>query len=197
MDFARDFFQVFIPLFVAIDPIGLVPIFLAVTAPMTEARRRKVSLHAVLTATLIILAFMFLGDLLFRFLGIRDQDFRIAGGIILLVLAVMDLLIHGKPAVEEDELVGIVPLAMPMIAGPATLTTVLVLRGRHGVPLTALGLAANLLILLGMLLLGTRFARLLGPAALRALSKLVMVFLAAIAVNFIRTGITEVLDGGE
>jgi multiple antibiotic resistance protein len=192
-DWARQFLQVFIPLFVTIDAFGMVPVFLGVTAKMTAARRREVSFEAVAAATLISIAFMFLGNQIFDFLGIQHADFRIAGGIILLVLAVIDLLIPGKPAVNEDQTVGIVPLAMPLIAGPATLTTILVLRGRHGASFTVLSLAVNYGILLAVLLASGLIARVVGLNALRAVSKLVMVLLAAIAVNFIRTGIVEAM----
>ena len=187
------FFQVFIPLFVTIDPLGLVPLFLTVTGGMSDERRRRVSFEAVASATVICLSFMFLGHAVFRFLGITVNDFRIAGGIILLVLAVLDLVMHDKPAMHVDEMVGIVPLGMPLIAGPATLTTILVLAGRHGYWWTALSLAVNFLLLLGVLLGSRWIARLVGANALRALSKLVMVFLAAIAVNFIRVGVMESL----
>lgn len=192
-EFGRDFLQVFIPLFVAIDPFGMVPVFLGVTARMTAARRREVSFEAVAAATLISIGFILAGNELFDFLGITHQDFRIAGGVILLVLAVVDLIIAGKPAVNEDQMVGIVPLAMPLIAGPATLTTLLVLRGRHGVSLTVLSLAVNYGLLLAALLGSGRIARAVGVNTLRAVSKLVMVLLAAIAVNFIRTGLVEAL----
>jgi multiple antibiotic resistance protein len=170
-----------------------VPLFLGVTAPMTVARRRRVSFEAVGAATVLSIGFMFVGEALFAFLGIRDYDFMIGGGVILLVLAVMDIVIVGKPAVAEADMIGIVPLAMPMAAGPATLTTILVLRARYGAPMTALALAANFLILLAALLLSSRIARLAGPAAMRALSKLVMILLAAIAVFFIRTGIEKAM----
>src|SRR5688500_1838834 len=105
MDFLRVFLEAFIPLFVAIDPFGMVPVFLAVTEGMSDARRRRVTFEAVAAATVICLSFMFLGEGLFRFLGIRDFDFRIAGGVLLLVLAVYDLLVPGKPAVHEPETV--------------------------------------------------------------------------------------------
>lgn len=194
MDWPRAFFEVFLPLFVTIDAFGLVPVFLGVTGRMTAARRREVTFQAVAAATVLSIGFMFAGNALFQFLGITDNDFRIAGGVILLVLAVIDLLIPGKPAVQEDQTVGLVPLAMPLIAGPATLTTVLVLRGKHGAPLTVLSLAVNFGILLVVLLAAGRIARLVGSNALRAVSKLVMVLLAAIAVNFIRTGIMAALE---
>ena len=197
--FFRDFFEAFIPLFVAIDPFGMVPIFLAVTAAMTPVQRRRVSFEAVGAATIIALGFMFLGHAIFRFLYITEDDFRIAGGILLLVLAIMDLLIPGKPAVNEPEIVGIVPLAMPLIAGPATLTTVLVLATNedqtraYGYSMTALSLVVNFALLLAVMLAAGRIAKIVGLNALRALSKLVMVLLAAIAVNFIRTGITNLI----
>jgi multiple antibiotic resistance protein len=193
--FFRDFFEAFIPLFVAIDPFGMVPIFLAVTADMTLEQRRRISWESVLAATIIALGFMFLGHAIFRFLSIEEADFRIAGGILLLLLAVIDLLIPGKPAVIEPQIVGIVPLAMPLIAGPATLTTVLVLatNERHGYAITAVSLVVNFCILLALMLGASRIAKVVGLNALRAFSKLVMVLLAAIAVNFIRTGIADVI----
>jgi multiple antibiotic resistance protein len=192
------FLQVFIPLFVAIDPLGLVPLFLSVTRGMDDAQRRRTSFEAVASASVICVAFMFLGDVTFRFLGITVNDFRIAGGVILLVLAVLDLVIVGKPAIHEQEMVGVVPLGMPLIAGPATLTSVLVLSKEPaiGKSLTALALCVNLGLLLVVLLASQRIARLLGQNTLRALSKLVMVLLAAIAVNYIRVGVTEVIRNG-
>lgn len=193
-----EFLRVFIPLFVAIDPLGLVPVFLSVTDRLDAARRRRTSFEAVASASVICIGFMFLGDLIFKFLGITVNDFRIAGGVILLVLAVLDLLIVGKPAVNEQEMVGVVPLGMPLIAGPATLTSVLVLSTDQGLGKwwTALALAVNLLLLLVVLLASERIARVVGRNTLRALSKLVMVLLAAIAVNYIRVGIMEVMRAG-
>ena len=193
MDLLRTFLSTFIPLFVAIDPFGMIPIFLAVTDGIPGERRRRVSFEAVAAATVICLLFMFLGESLFGFLGIRDYDFRMAGGVLLLVLAVYDLLVPGKPAVEERETVGIVPLAMPLIAGPATLTTTLVLTSRHGYAATAMGLAANFGLLLVALVASGWIARLVGVNALKALSKIIMVFLAAIAINLIRVGVTEAI----
>lgn len=191
------FWEVFIPLFVAIDPFGMVPIFLAVTAQLSESQRRRVTFEAIIAAVIICIGFMFLGQIIFEYLAITDADFRIAGGILLLVLAVLDLVSTGKPAVYEPEIVGIVPLAMPLIAGPATLTTLLVLAGRaeYGYSWTLLGLLANFALLLVAMLMATPISRWLGVNALRAMSRLIMVLLAAIAVNFIRTGVASVLAG--
>ena len=185
------FLEVFIPLFVAIDAFGMIPIFVAVTGNMSEKQRRHVAFVAVLAASLISLGFMLIGQAIFQFVGVTEADFRVAGGILLLVLAVLDLVTTGKPAVNEPEIVGIVPLAMPLIAGPATLTTVLVLSRNQefGYGLTMVSLLVNFLILHGALLFASTLCRIIGINTLRAFSKLVMVLLAAIAVNFIRTGI--------
>ena len=196
MDFLRSVLATFIPLFVTIDPFGMIPVFLGVTDGMKPERRRRVSFEAVAAATVICLTFMFLGNSLFKFLGIRDFDFRIAGGALLLVLAIYDLLVPGKPAVDERDTVGIVPLAMPLIAGPATLTATLVLADTQGYSMTALGLALNFLLLLGCLVSSGWVSRVVGLSTLKAISKLVMVLLAAIGVNLIRVGIREVMRMG-
>ena len=188
-----EFWTVFIPLFVAVDALGMVPVFLGVTAGMDAPRRRAITLEAIIAAAAICLLFMFLGELLFRFLGIDQNDFKIAGGILLLVLAVMDLVMVGKPAVDEGHTTGVVPLATPLIAGPATLTTILVLATNHGYAMTALSIGANLLILLVAMLGAVKLVRVVGEDAMRALSKLVMILLAAIAVNFIRSGVVAVI----
>jgi multiple antibiotic resistance protein len=188
----REFLRNFIPLFVAIDPFGVVPIFIGITVNLDEKHRRTIALESVGAAFAITIAFIFLGQALFNFLGITVTDFQIAGGILLLVLAVLDLLIRGKPAVDATGAVGIVPLAMPLIAGPATLTTSLMLS-RSGAAPVVLGLAANFVLLMGLLRASTWLTRLLGASALNAMSKLVMLLLAAIAVNFIRQGTTQVV----
>ncbi len=184
----HHFLPYFIPLFVAMDPIGLPPVFLSLTNGMDGRRRRAVTFEAVSTALVVSLAFMFLGKAVFRYLNITSADFSIAGGILLLVFAVYDLLIHGKPAVDETASPGVFPLAMPLIAGPATLATTLVLADR-GYALTALSLAANLSIVLVSLLSAVWIVRVVGRAALEAFSKVVVLLLAAIAVNLIRTGV--------
>jgi multiple antibiotic resistance protein len=189
------FLESFIRLFVAIDPLGLLPVFVAITSGMTTHRRREVTYEAVSFALLICVGFMMLGDALFHFMSITEADFRIAGGLILLVLAMIDLLITGKPAVSEEATVGLFPLAMPLIAGPAALTTTLVLsKGEHfGYAFTSLSLAINFGLLLIVLLSANRIIRLLGLNALRAFSKLVMVLLVALSVNLIRTGIAQAI----
>jgi multiple antibiotic resistance protein len=189
----QTFARIFIPLLVSIDPFGVVPLFMSMTPRFSEARRRRLAFESTAAAFGIVVAFIFLGEWLFGVLRITVTDFRIAGGILLLVLAILDLLITGKPSVDENAPVGIVPLAMPLIAGPATLTTSLVLSREYGHWVVVGGLAVNFLLLLAMLWAAQRLSRVLGVNALAAFSKLVMLMLAAIAVNFIRVGIVQVV----
>lgn len=191
----HTFLEVLIPLLVAVDPLGMIPVFVGMTSHLSPKRRLQVSLEAVGTGLVVCVAFVFLGHAVFRFLMITDTDFRIAGGVILLVLAILDLLIMGRPAVHPEEMDGIVPLGMPLIAGPAALTTVLVLAGNPdlGYSWTLTGILVTFLVLTIGLLAANRIVALVGMNALKAMSKLVMVLLAAIAVNFIRTGIMELV----
>jgi multiple antibiotic resistance protein len=191
MNYLHRFIEAFVPLLVAIDPLGLVPLFVSLTSNLDPAARRRVSTQAVLVAAAVTLAFMLVGNELFRLIGITMADFQIAGGVLLLVLAVTDLLLMGKPAIHDAEMVGLVPLAMPLVAGPATLTTALVLVSRPGLGLsyTVAAIAVAYLILLIVLVRCDWFVRVIGVHALTALSKLVMVLLAAIAVSFVRNGV--------
>ena len=187
--------EAIVPLFVTIDAPGLLPVFLGLTGGLNQAQRSRISFEAVSAATVIAVGFMFLGGAIFRLLGIDRYDFQIAGGILLLVFAMLDLLRPGKPTVDEPFLVGLVPLATPLIAGPAALTTTLVLASTKGYVITAAALLLNFVFLLAVMLGSDRLLRLVGVKAMSAFSKLVMVLLAAIAVNFIRVGVTNVVLG--
>src|SRR3954469_12167350 len=122
---AEKFLQAFIPLFVAIDPIGLAALFLGLGQGVAPMQRQKIARQATITGGLIALLVLFLGQSIFKALGISVGDFRIAGGLILFILAAQDL-IH--PASEPEKMppdFGVVPLGMPLIAGPALITSLI------------------------------------------------------------------------
>jgi multiple antibiotic resistance protein len=131
MQFLHDFLSIFLPLFVVIDPAGSVPVYLALTSHHSAEKRRRIAMRASIVAAVTGLLFIILGQAIFNFLGVRFADFQIAGGILLVILAIIDLLTPGKPAVDEhaplDATSGVVPLAVPLIVGPATMTTGLLL----------------------------------------------------------------------
>jgi multiple antibiotic resistance protein len=175
---SAQFLQAFIPLFVAIDPIGLAAIFLALGRGLSPLQRRRVALQATLTGGGVALLFLFLGASIFAALGISVHDFQVAGGLILFLLAARDLA-HSGPD----------PLGMPLIAGPALIATLLVLAGSVGYGVTLTALAANLILVALAFTQGHRLDRLAGPTALRAISKLISMLLAAIAVAMVRQGL--------
>ena len=177
-----------IPLFVAIDPVGLIPLFLGMTEGIDPVRRRRISHQALVTAAVVLVGFMFLGKLTFRVLGITVGDFKIAGGLILFILASRDLVrTDGRPQVLPDDF-GIVPLGLPLIAGPATLTTLLILMDSVGVGYALAALLLNLFVVALAFYFAERLARLVGQTGLRAISKIIALLLAAIAVSMIRRG---------
>ena len=123
----EKFFLAFIPIFVAIDPIGLVAIFLGLGTSASREQRKRQALLGIFTALGIAIGFMFLGKLIFAALGITVADFQVAGGLILLGLAGRELLSLGPQNRGSGDEFGIVPLGMPLIAGPALLTALLIL----------------------------------------------------------------------
>ncbi len=184
------FLRAFIPLFVAIDPIGLAAIFLGLGQNVAPAQRQKIAGQATWTGGLVALGFLFLGQSVFKALGISVSDFQIAGGLILFILAAKDLV---QSAAEPDKLpedFGVVPLGMPLIAGPASITTLLVLAQTQtiGLVVTLVALAANLTLVVLALHYSEWLGRKIGATGMRAISKIVSMLLAAIAISMIRRG---------
>jgi len=188
-DFAVRFLQAFIPLFVAIDPVGLAAVFLGLGRDVAPAARQRIAWQATITGGAVALGFLFLGQNVFTAVGISAGDFQIAGGLILFILAARDLIQPpGMPARLPDDF-GIVPLGMPLIAGPALITTLLLLAQTQGYAITLTALAANLVLVIGALTYSEWFGRKIGPTGLSAISKIISMLLAAIAVAMIRRGL--------
>jgi multiple antibiotic resistance protein len=186
---AEKFLQAFIPLFVAIDPVGLAALFLGLGQGVMPQQRQRIARQATVTAGGVALLFLFLGATMFKALGITPSDFQIAGGLILFILAARDLT---QSAAEPDKLpldFGVVPLGMPLIAGPALITTLLLLSETLGVRITLAGLVANLVIVVLAFAFSDRLGRMIGATGLRAISKIISMLLAAIAVSMIRQGL--------
>jgi multiple antibiotic resistance protein len=187
-DFTTKFLIAFIPIFVAIDAIGMVAIFIGLGANVDPKRRQQEALLGIGTALAISVGFMFLGKLIFQALGITVADFRVAGGLILLAFAVRDLLEMGGEKRPTTEAFGIVPLGMPLIAGPALLTALLVLIDSVGMIFTLVSLIVNLLIVAVVFRYADRLTKWMGKQGINGISKLVSLLLAAIAVSLIRRG---------
>ena len=191
-DLAAKFIQAFIPLFVAIDPVGLAAIFLAMGAGVPAQTRRKIANQAAWTGGGVALLFLFLGQSIFSALGITAGDFQIAGGLILFVLAARDI-VHSAaeaPAKLADDF-GVVPLGMPLIAGPASITTLILLSQTLGVAVTLVALAVNLVLVVLAFAYSEKIGRWIGATGMRAISKIISLLLAAIAVNMVRQGLVH------
>jgi multiple antibiotic resistance protein len=183
----------FIPLFVAIDVLGVVPIFLSLTDGMAQAHKRKLVTESTLTALVVAFAFLIGGRAIFTFLGITENDFRVGGGIVLLVLAVNDLLFsHGKQRTPETN-VGIVPIGIPLIMGPAALTTILITVDTYGFFPTIVSILLNLAIVWLIFRYSNVVIKIMGDGGSKAFAKVAALFMAAIAVMMIRLGLTGML----
>jgi len=184
-----NFVYSFIPIFVAMDIGGLIPVFLTMTQNLSPKEKRQVSAQALVTSFLISVVFIAAGQLIFRVLGISAADFMIAGGVLLLVFAVVEI-VRGEQKIATSGIhVGIVPLGIPLIIGPAVLTSLLILISLRGYTMTLLALMANLVLVGIAFKVSHRLSKLIGQDGLRATSQVVSLFLAAIAVSMIRRGI--------
>jgi len=179
----EKFFLAFIPIFVAVDPIGLVAIFMGLGTSASGEYRKRQGYLGIFTALCVAIGFIFLGKIIFAALGITVADFQVAGGLILLGLAGRELLGLGPHDRGGSDEFGIVPLGMPLIAGPALLTALLVLVDTVGLLFTLVSLLVAIAFCNA-----ERFTRWMGKQGLRGVSKIIALLLAAIAVSLIRRG---------
>jgi multiple antibiotic resistance protein len=203
----HEYIESFLPLFVAINAPGILPVYLAVTEGLTAAERRRLTLLAVTTGAAISVLILFAGQLIFSLLGITVNDLRVGGGLILLVLSISNVIFgdfkrRDPRELEDDEVpahaedpasVGVVPLGIPLIIGPAAITSVLVSREAFGYLPTLVSLVANMLLVFLTLVSGPYIGRFMGPAVSRAVGKVASLFLAAISVALIRAGIVGMI----
>lgn len=193
----KEYWLTFVPLFVAVDAFGLLPIFLGLTEGMDSGRVRRVIVQSVLTATIVALAFLFVGTAVLRLLGITVADFMVAGGVLLFIISMTDLLTaekKGRQQVDPESL-GAVPLGVPLLTGPAVLTTSILLLNAYGLLPTATAVIVNLLLAGVILGFAGGINRLLGKAGAKTLSKIASLLLAAIAVSIVRKGVFWLIGG--
>jgi len=192
----------FVALFVVIDPIGLAPLFVALTRGAASRARFIIGARAVAVAAALLLLFGLAGEAVLDFLGISLPAFQIAGGI-LLFLTALDMLFDRRTKRREDQAhtmeedPSIFPLAMPLIAGPGAIATMILLSGQaQGDPLylaQVMGVAATVLgVVLLLFSLATPVERLLGPTGINVVTRLLGMLLAALSVQFVLNGILSI-----
>lgn len=183
----------FIPLFVAIDVPGVVPSFIGLTQGMTLKSKRQLIIEATMTAGAVALIFLVLGKVIFKFLGITENDFRIGGGIVLLVLSVSDLLFPRETKREEGQSVGVVPIGIPLIMGPAALTSIIIIVDSYGYWISMVSLLINLFIVWLTFRHSDFLIKIMGKSGSQAFAKVASLFMVAIAVMMIRVGMQNIL----
>jgi multiple antibiotic resistance protein len=193
MELFKPYILSFIPLFVAVDAIGNIPIFLSLVEHLSKTQRSRIVFDAVTTATAVAIGFMFIGRWIFSLLGITIFDFQIAGGALLFVIAVRLLLPGAQKSAltnSHDKDMGVFPLGTPLITGPAVLATTLMMMNSFGALATLIALMLNMFFVWFTLVRADVIIKLIGPNGIRAFSKIMYILLGAIAVMMIRLGIT-------
>jgi len=193
MEALRPYILSFVPLFVAVDAIGNIPIFLSLVEHTSKTARKKIVLDAVITAVAVAVIFMLVGKWFFSLLGITIFDFQIAGGALLFVIS-MRLLLPGAQkrllTNGNDKDVGVFPLGTPLITGPAVLATTLMMMNSFGILVTLVSVILNMFFVWITLVKADAIMSVFGPNGTRAFTKIMYILLAAIAVMMIRHGIT-------
>ncbi|MEE9139919.1 MAG: MarC family protein [Alphaproteobacteria bacterium] len=199
-------FHAFITFFVIVDPIGIGPIFVSLTLGENDAYRRRMAFRGTVIATVVLFAFAFVGEYLFKALGITLAAFSIAGGVLLFLLAI-DMVLARRTGLRSTTLsedreaghkedISVFPLAIPLIAGPGALTSVLLLmaRSEHEPLLQAAILGVLLVVMvltLVFLIAATYVMKYLGVTGVNVVSRVLGIILAALAVQLIVDGIRE------
>jgi len=188
----EPFVLTFIPIFVAVDAMGNIPLFISLVEGTNKKQRQKIIVDSVTTATVVAILFMLIGKLVLRLIGITISDFQIAGGLLLFVIS-MRLLLPGMQksilANGYDKDIGVFPLGTPLITGPAVLTTTLIMLDSFGTAPTFVSLVINMLIVWVTLIKADFIIKLMGASGARAFSKIMYILLAAIGVMMVRRGI--------
>ena len=176
-------------LFVVLDAPGNAPLFFFFTRELESSRRIVIIRRSVLFASLILLLFCIVGDMVLRYFHITVDDFRIAGGTILFIYSVLGILGYSPAQEASGEEIAVVPLATPLLAGPGAITVVIYLKYSVGPWITLASIVVNMLIAWILLENGEKLLNLLGRSGSLVLSKIFAILLAAYAVALIREGI--------
>jgi multiple antibiotic resistance protein len=179
----------FVPLFIVIDAFGNLPFLLMAGEGLENRQKTKIVNYAILTATIVGLVFLFLGQFILNVLNIDVQEFAIAGGIVLLVLSIKYMMTGHMISVVKEELVAVVPIGTPLTVGPATIATLLLLAGQFPLYMVLVSFALNMVITWVIFFLSQKIARFLGHGGITAISRVFSLILAAIAVSMIIGGL--------
>jgi multiple antibiotic resistance protein len=187
-----SFIFTFVPLFIVIDAIGNLPFVISASEGMLKPERRKMINIVIITAAVVGLIFLFLGQFILDVMDISFGSFAIAGGLILLALSVRYMItgqmVESSKEAKKEEMVAVVPIGTPLTVGPATITTLLLLVKQYPLYWVLISFALNLFIVWIVCMLGNWIARFLGQGGIKAVSRVFSLLLAAIAVSMVIKG---------
>lgn len=188
-----EFLTNFTAQFVALDIIGAVPIYFSLTHAMEDKERKLMVNKSMLVALIVALVFMLIGIQIFKFMGIELFDFKMAGGLVLLLIALAEL--AGGPEAEKNSSgsTGIVPIAVPLISGPGVLTTLILQVSTSGYLITSLALVLNYFLAWVILRNSSKVKNLIGKDGTLIISKIAALLLAAYSLAMLRSGIFEAI----
>jgi multiple antibiotic resistance protein len=193
----KSFGLCFVPLFVAVDAVGVLPLFMNLTEGIEQNKIKIIIIQSMITALIVALAFIAVGTATLKLLGISVADFMIAGGMLLFLISVRDVLSTEKKHYAIDmESMGAVPIGVPLITGPAVLTTSMLLINEHSLFITSLAIITNILIAGAVFFMAPFINRIIGKTGSKTISKITSLLLAAIGVMIIRRGIAIFIAHG-
>jgi multiple antibiotic resistance protein len=191
-EYILAFWKSFLALFIIVDVLGNIPIFLSISARMTRTQRQKMLTRAVFASFWLLITFTLLGDFFFKFFGVSLDSFRIAGGILLLVISLKILLVGTWEEKQIDpESSGVVPIAFPLLAGPGAITQVIISTKQYGFLITFISILLVSIINYFVLKKIDSIYKFMGKSGSVVISRLMSVMIAGISVDFIVKGISN------
>ena len=191
LQFVVSLAQAILALFIVVDPLGNIPIFVGLTQTLNTKQKTKVYNTAVIVGFVLLLIFAFTGQIIFEIFGITLESFEIAGGILLLIIAVR-ILISGSmhETAESTESLGAVPIAIPLLVGPGAITATIINLQTFDIMITVLSVVIVLVITWIILRFIDRIYKFLGTTGTLVIARVMALFIAAIAIQYIIDGIT-------
>ena len=193
-DSAMNLAKAVLVLFIIVDPLGNIPIFMSLTDKMTKTERRKVFNTATLVGCILLLAFAFAGQEIFNIFGISIFSFEVAGGILLLIIAIKILISGSLESHTESASIGAVPIAMPLLVGPGAITTTIFNLQYYGVAVTVISVFVVLVLTWVILRYVDTFYRFLGKTGAMVIARVMALLIAAIAIQYVLLGVTHYLQ---
>jgi len=191
LDFISELTRAFVALFIIVDPFGNIPIFVGLTENITDAQRKKTYNTAILVGFALLLVFSFTGQEILSLFGLSIYSFEVAGGILLLIIAIRILISGFHESTESPESLGAVPIAIPLLVGPGAITTTIFNLQSYGTIITIVAVVVVLALTWVILRFINGFYKVLGKTGAIVIARVMALLIAAIAVQYILTGVTH------